>query len=100
MPIYWNLDILSGCAMTFYAYQCQVQLLPIYSELQKPVYNRIAKVINRATLINFGFYLVIAISGYISSFNDTAKIVLERITIDGLPDYACLVAVFGVVISI
>ena len=22
VPIYWNLDILSGCAMTFYAYQC------------------------------------------------------------------------------
>ena len=51
-------------------------------------------------MINFGFYLVIAISGYISSFSDTAKIVLERITIDGKADYACLVAIFGVLISI
>ena len=75
-------------------------MLPIYSELQNPVYPRIVKVINRAILVDYVFYLTIASAGYFSTFSNTAKIVLERVTIDGKPDYACLIAILGVILSI
>ena len=34
IPAYYiDLNLFSGCAMTFYSYQCQINVLPIYSEL-------------------------------------------------------------------
>jgi len=62
----WN--IFTGCSMTFFAFQCQVQMLPIYSELVNPVYRRIAKVINRAIFVDFSFYAIIALIGFFSEF--------------------------------
>ena len=73
-----DFDLFTGCAMTFFAFQCQVQLLPIYSELVNPNYRRVVKVIDRAISIDVFFYLTIAVAGYLSSFDDTKPIVLER----------------------
>lgn len=98
-PIYWNLDLFTGASMCFFAFQCQVQLLPIYSELVNPIYRRIEKVVNRAVSVDFFFYLLVSVAGYCASFSDTATIVLERKTLDGKPDYACLIAIFGVMLS-
>lgn len=42
---YWDLNIFTGASMTFFAYTCQVQMLPIYSELVNPSYSRMKKVI-------------------------------------------------------
>ena len=97
---WWNLDFFTGFSMTFFAFQCQVQLLPIYSELIDPEYRRIGKVIDRAIVVDLLFYAVIAGAGYLSSFDNTAKIVLERKTLSGNPDIPCLIAVFGVMLSI
>lgn len=99
MPVYWNLDIFTGCSMTFFAFQCQVQLLPIYSELVQPEYRRISKVIDRAIIVDVAFYMVVAIAGYLSDFNKTATLVLERQTFNGT-DYAALIGIIGVIISI
>ena len=97
---WWNLDFFTGFSTVFFAFQCQVQLLPIYSELVDPEYRRISKVIDRAIVVDFMFYLIIASAGYLSTFDETAKIVLERATLDGKPDIPCLIAVFGVMLSI
>ena len=41
-------------------------MLPIYSELYKPNYRRIKKVINRALIVDLLFYGIVAIAGYSS----------------------------------
>ena len=64
-----------------------------------PVYRRIEKVVNRAIAVDYFFYLAVAVAGYAASFSDTATIVLERKTLDGKPDYPCLIAIFGVMLS-
>lgn len=77
-PCYIDMNLFTGASMTFFAFQCQVQLLPIYSELVNPNYKRVSKVINRAIAVDLTFYMVIALAGFFSQFDKTAKIVLER----------------------
>jgi hypothetical protein len=77
-----------------------VQLLPIYSELVNPEYRRVVKVIDRAIAVDLFFYMTIAIAGYLSSFNLTAKIVLERVNLRDGPDVPILIAVITVICSI
>ena len=44
-PAYFDLNMFTGCSITFFAYQCQVNLLPIYSEMVNPNFQRVTKVI-------------------------------------------------------
>ena len=81
------------------ALQCQVQLLPIYSELIDPEMRRISKVIDRSIAVDVLIYLTVAAVGYLSDFNNTATLVLER-EVDKPPDYAALVAIVGVIFSV
>jgi len=67
-PIYVDLNLFTGCSMTFFAYTCQIQLLPIYSELVDPSYRRIKKVINRSITVDVLFYFIIACAGFFSMF--------------------------------
>lgn len=64
-----NWDFFGGAAMTFFAYTCQVNLLPIYSELVNPNEKRIKKVISRSIAIDVIFYLVIASAGFFSTYD-------------------------------
>ena len=76
-------------------------MLPIYSELVNPNYKRMTKVIQRSIATDFIFYLVIAVAGYLSQFNNTAEIVLERPALSGSgTDYALLIAVVSVMACI
>lgn len=99
---FYDLDMFTGMSMTFFAFQCQVQLLPIYSELVNPNYRRVVKVIDRAIAVDLFFYATIAAAGYLSSFNETAKIVLERKQLKGDdgPDIPILIAIVLVIGSI
>ena len=65
----WN--FLTASAMVFYSFTCQMQLLPIYSELVSPSYRRIKKVVVRAFIVDLMFYVIIASAGYFSTFNYT-----------------------------
>jgi amino acid permease len=95
------MNFFTGCSLTFFAFTCQVQLLPIYSELQNPNYKRIKKVINRSIAIDFLFYLTIALAGYFSQFDLTEPIVLERVPLPGVDrDYPLLIAVILVMLCI
>ena len=96
-PLFLDFNLLTGASMTFFAFQCQVQLLPIYSELVNPEYRRISKVIDRAVSVDLIFYGLVAAAGFFSQFNQTAKIVLERGTDRDIP---ILIAILGVIISI
>ena len=68
-PVYWDLNLFNGCAMTFYAFTCQLQLLPIYSELINPSYRRIKKVIHRSISVDVVFFMMISSAGFFSMFD-------------------------------
>lgn len=92
-PFIFNLNFFKASCMTFFAYTCQVQLLPIYSELINPNARRIKKVITRSVVVDVSFYLAIAAFGYFSTFNHTQPIVLNRDPLTpGKIDYAILIA--------
>lgn len=74
--------------------------MPIYSELVNPEYRRVVKVIDRAIAVDLFFYMTIAVAGYLSSFNKTEKIVLERLNLRDGPDYPILISVITVIGSI
>jgi len=82
-PYIFDWNFFTSCSVTFFAYTCQVQLLPVYSELANANYRRISKVIRRSLLVDLAFYLVIGVSGYFSTFNATSNIVVERPPLEG-----------------
>lgn len=92
-PVYLDWNFFSSCALTFFAFTCQIQLLPIYSEMINPNYRRIKKVVVRSLSIDFVAYSLVAFSGYFSTFNFTNTIVVERPALHNMdPDYFMLVA--------
>jgi solute carrier family 38 (sodium-coupled neutral amino acid transporter), member 11 len=87
----WNL--LPAIAIVCYAYTCQLQLFPIYSELVSPSYPRLKKVILRTLLVTWAFLLSVCSACYFSTFNYTTPIVISRIPLPGFdPDYPVLIA--------
>ena len=93
----WN--ILTSFSLVFFAYTCQMSLIPVYSELVNPNYRRISKVVKRALALDCLFYYIIAVSGYMSQFNATSDVVLTRPALSGMdPDYFSLVAALGICI--
>ena len=102
-----DLNILSSCSIVFFAFTCQMSLLPeklnmfsllpIYSELVAPNYRRIKKVVLRALITDCVFYYIIASAGYFSTFNNTSPVVIERPALDSFqPDYFCMFAAFAI----
>ena len=72
----WN--ILTSFSLVFFAYTCQMSLMPVYSELVRPNYKRISKIVYRALTVDFVFYVIIACAGYFSMFNGTSDVVIQR----------------------
>ena len=92
----WN--FFTGASITFFAYNCHVQILPIYSELVNPNERRIKKIAARSIFIDALFYVTVALAGYFSTYNKTPKIVLDRsIPGDDTPDPFTMVAQLGIV---
>ena len=74
-----------------------MNILPIYSELVKPNKRRIDKVVDRALLINFIFYTLIACAGYFSTFNWTSDLVIARPPLPSLdPDYFVIISAVAI----
>ena len=61
-----DMNVLTSCSIVFFAYTCQMALLPIYSELVNPNYRRITKVINRSLTVDLIFFVMMASAGYFS----------------------------------
>lgn len=92
-PFVFDWNFFTGACITFFAYTCQVQLLPIYSELINPVERRIKKIVSTSIAVDLAFYLTIAAAGYFSTFDKTERIVLNREPLNGQSrDYAIIIA--------
>jgi amino acid permease len=92
----WN--FFTGASITFFAYNCHVQILPIFSELVNPNERRIKKIAARSIFIDTLFYVTIALAGYFATYNKTPKIVLDRsLPGDDTPDPFVMVAQLGIV---
>lgn len=95
----FDANILTSCSLVFFAYTCQLALLPVYSELVKPNYRRIKKVVDRAQSFHMVFYLLIGSAGYFSTFNATSDVVIQREPLPNYdPDYTMLGAAIGICI--
>jgi len=93
----WN--FLQACSMTFFAYTFQVQLLPIYSELVRPSYKRIKKVVVYSLFTDFLVYAVVSTAGYFSTYNYTNPIVIYRPALPSYdPDYTMILCAVGILI--
>ena len=91
----WN--IFQSCALVFFAYTCQMNLFPIYSELVKPDQRRINKVIYRSLLVDFVFYVLIGGAGYLSTLNYTSDVVIIREPLPGFdPDYCVIISAVAI----
>mmetsp|Transcript_44197 Transcript_44197/g.32182 ORF Transcript_44197/g.32182 Transcript_44197/m.32182 type:complete len:113 (+) Transcript_44197:679-1017(+) len=67
----FDLNLFTGISITFLAFACNVQVLPLYSVLVNPNERRMKKVVNRSILVDAFFYICIAYSGYFSTLNHT-----------------------------
>ena len=53
-------------------------MLPVYKELVNPVKYRLMKIIRRSIILVFVLYVIMSVSGYFSTLNNTPDIVLSR----------------------
>lgn len=98
-PLLLDANFLQACSMTFFAYTVQFAILPIYSELTRPSYPRIKKVITFSLVIDFVVYALIGTAGYFSTFNFTGPIVIYRDPLTaGSQDLYMLVCAAGFVL--
>ena len=89
----FDINLFNSCSLVFFAYTCQINILPIYSELVRPDEARINKVIRRAISIDLMFYIIVAAAGYFSTFNFTTDNVLKRDPLPSYdPDYTIIIA--------
>jgi len=94
-----DLNLFIGASMTFFAYTCQVQILPVYSELVNPNAKRMKKVINRSIAVDIFFYVLISYAGYFATLNKTSNIMLEREPIEGHSvDYAMVISTIAIIV--
>ena len=77
---WFNVD---SAAIAFFAYNCHHGLFPIYSELFSPNRRRIKKVAWRSIIFVGLFYLLVAVSGYLSTLDETNDVVINRPPLTG-----------------
>ena len=86
--------------MSFFAFACHTSLFPVYSDLAYPSKDRMHKVVARTVLACLGFYSLIATIGYLSTFEKTPELVVNRDPLTGERDIWMMVARMGIYISV
>jgi amino acid permease len=76
----WN--VFKSSSICIFAYNCHLNVVPIACRLKEPSRQRIAGVCSAAVLIQCVFYVLIAVSGYISFMKDTQQDILQSFTKD------------------
>lgn len=73
----------SNFSITFFAFGCHLEFVPICDELKDSNDNRVSKVVYRSVVTNSLFYLTIGMAGYFSTYETTKQIVIEREPLQG-----------------
>lgn len=82
-----------------FAFNCQNHILPLYAELERKSTKRIYKVINRSVFTMWAIYFTMAMAGYFATYELTARIVLERESLDGpYIDTSMLIGIIALVV--
>ena len=96
-PFIMDWNIFTSCSLVFFAFTCQMNILPIYSELVRPDERRINKVVRRAIFIDLIFYMLIAGFGYYSTLNYTNDNVIKRAPLPVYdPDYTVIISAIAI----
>jgi amino acid permease len=93
--VYFNGDIkkiLTAFVMILFAYSSQAGVFVMLSELYMPTLRRMHKVVGRSLTIDFIFYALISIFGYISTGSNTPDLITNRDAYKpGMIDYFMIV---------
>lgn len=73
-----NLNFFRGAATVFFAYTCHVGAFPVYKTLKNNVQRRINKVFQRSILLDFVFYLIVGICGFLTQPLNTPELIINR----------------------
>ena len=78
LPACYSAQFFNGAGIVLFAFTNQCNVLPVYSELQNPVKRRLMTIIRRSILLVLALYLVMSLSGYFATLNNTPEVVLLR----------------------
>ena len=75
----WN--FFPALATTMFAYSCHVSLINIYDEMSEPSKTGGYTIVDSVMFMNFIMFIIISVSGYLSTFNNTPGLILERVNV-------------------
>jgi len=68
----------NGAGIVLFAFTNQCNVLPVYSELKNPVKRRLMSIIRRTIILVLALYLVMSLSGYFATLDNTPEVILLR----------------------
>ena len=74
----YSAQFFNGAGIILFAFTNQCNVLPVYQELVNPVKYRLMKIITRSIILVFSLYMIMSLSGYFSTLNNTPEVVLSR----------------------
>jgi amino acid permease len=74
----YSAQFFNGAGIILFAFTNQCNVLPVYQELVNPVKYRLMKIIRRSIILVFSLYVIMSLSGYFSTLNNTPEVILSR----------------------
>ena len=97
----FDLNIFPGSTQCIFGYAIQVNILQVYTEMQRASFSRFKKMINRSILIDMAFYVTISMAAYLSNFSFVDPIFLKK---QFPPDlgysHSLTVAIIAIIVSL
>ena len=78
MPTCFSAQLFNGGGIILFAFTNQCNVLPVYAELVNPVKRRLLTIITRTIVLVLVLYLVMSLTGYFATLNNTPEVVLLR----------------------
>ena len=96
----YKFSLFQVIGMMFFSFTCHLNLLPVYSELKRPLTRRINRVIYRSIFIDLLFYLLISLTGYFSFLSLSGKLITENGGDDAFYIIARIIVILPVTIGV
>jgi amino acid permease len=97
----WDLNLFNTFSVTIFAYNCHTNFCHVMRTLRKPTPERMLRISSISLIGDFAIFAGIAVSGYLSTFEQTPKLIILRPPSELDPtDIAMTVIQTAIVISI